>query len=126
MTADNKLKNLNKKVTSNKAKHVLVENESHELSEKVELISTKGLTKDRKNKYWILIGEKYFSSDVLQNHLAFKSFNKYIEFFSKTGKIYSWKSKGMSEEIIKNPPGSENTSVPSLIDNRPLTLAKTA
>ena len=30
----------------------------------------------------------------------------------------------MSEEIIKNPPGSENTYVPSLIDNRPLTLAK--
>ena len=31
---DNKLENLNKKVTSNKAKHVLIENELHELSEK--------------------------------------------------------------------------------------------
>ena len=41
-----KLKSLNKKITSNKRKHVLVENELNELSEKVKTISTKGLTKD--------------------------------------------------------------------------------
>ena len=46
---DKKLKNINKKVTSNnKTKHVLVENEPDELSKKVELISIKGLTKDLK------------------------------------------------------------------------------
>ena len=39
---DNKIKQkINKKLTSNKAKHVLVENELNKLSEKVELISTK-------------------------------------------------------------------------------------
>ena len=32
---DDKLKNLNKKVTSNKAKHVLVENELNEQSKKL-------------------------------------------------------------------------------------------
>ena len=37
---DNKLKNSNKKVTSNKTKHVLVENELNELSGKVRLLST--------------------------------------------------------------------------------------
>ena len=45
---DNKL-NINKKVTSKKSKHVLVENELDELSGKIELISTKGLTKDSKD-----------------------------------------------------------------------------
>ena len=38
---DDKLKNLHKKVTSNKTKHVLVENELNELSGKVKLLSTK-------------------------------------------------------------------------------------
>ena len=39
---DDKLKNLNKNVTSNKTKYVLVENEVNELSEKVKAMSTKG------------------------------------------------------------------------------------
>ena len=43
---DDKLKNLNEKITSNKTKHVLVANELNELSKKIEAISTKGLTKD--------------------------------------------------------------------------------
>ena len=43
---DDKLKNLNKNVTSNKTKHVLVENELNELSKKVKVISTQGLTKE--------------------------------------------------------------------------------
>ena len=37
---DDKLKNLNKIVTSNKTKHVLFENELNELSKKVKGIST--------------------------------------------------------------------------------------
>ena len=40
---DDKLKNMNKNVTSNKTKHAIVENELNELSEKVKAISTKGL-----------------------------------------------------------------------------------
>ena len=40
---DDKLKNLNKNVTSNKTNHVLIESELNELSEKVETISIKRL-----------------------------------------------------------------------------------
>ena len=49
-----KLKTLNKKVTSNKTKHVLVENELNELSKKGDVITTKGLTKDLINGYKII------------------------------------------------------------------------
>ena len=38
---DEKLKNINKKVTLNISKHVLVENQVNELSEKVKLLSAK-------------------------------------------------------------------------------------
>ena len=38
---DNNLENLNKKVTSNKTKHVLIENQLNELLEKVKLLSAK-------------------------------------------------------------------------------------
>ena len=43
---DNKLPGFNKRINSNKSKHVLVENELNELSNKVKTISTKRLTKD--------------------------------------------------------------------------------
>ena len=39
---DDKLKNLNKTITSNKTKHVRIKNELNELSKKIEAISTKG------------------------------------------------------------------------------------
>ena len=57
---DDKLKNLNKNATSNKKKHVLVENKLNELSEKVKTISTKALIKDLINKFCILNGAKMF------------------------------------------------------------------
>lgn len=44
-------------------KHLLVNNELNELSEKVELISRKRLTEDLTNKNSILNGEKYFSRE---------------------------------------------------------------
>ena len=55
---DKKLKKLNKNVTSNKTKHVLVENELNKLIKKVKAISTKKLSKDLINKYNILNGAK--------------------------------------------------------------------
>ena len=113
------LKILNKKVTLNKLKHALVENELDELSEKVELISTKELTKDLINEYSILKGAKYFSSCVLQNYLAFISANKYIENFRNIQEIFLWKSNGMSEESIKNLYGSDNNFAPTLINSYP-------
>ena len=56
----NELKNLNKKVTLKKTKHLPVENGLDELSEKDKLISTKGLTEDLINKYEILNSANFF------------------------------------------------------------------
>ena len=79
---DDKLKNFNKNVTSNK--HVVVENELNELSEKVKAISAKESTKTLINKYSILNGEKYFYSRILQNYFVFIPAKKYIKYFSGT------------------------------------------
>ena len=58
---DDKLKTLNKNVTSNKTNHILVENELNELSKKKKkALSRKGLTKDLRNKFRILNGAKCF------------------------------------------------------------------
>ena len=51
-----KLKILNKKITSNKTKHLLIENELNRLSKKVKTISAKQLTKDWTNGCQILNG----------------------------------------------------------------------
>ena len=64
MDFDDKLNNLNEKVTSNKTKHVLVENELNELSKKADAISTKGLTKNLINGFEILYCTKDFSSEI--------------------------------------------------------------
>ena len=42
----------------------------NELSKKVKLISTKGLTKDLINKFSILNGAKYFTLGIFQNYLS--------------------------------------------------------
>ena len=67
-----------------KPKHVLVENELNELSEKVKATSTKGLTKDLINKFIILNGAKYYSLGIFQNYLVFTPAKKYIKYFSGT------------------------------------------
>ena len=63
-------------------------------------MSTKGLSKDLINKDSILNGAKYFSLDGLHNYLVFTPVGRCISTFSRTIKIYSWKSKGMSEKEI--------------------------
>ena len=60
---------LNKNVTSNKTKHVFVENELNELTKKsfkVGGISTKALTKDLKNEHKILNRTKYFLQEYFK------------------------------------------------------------
>ena len=86
---DDELKNLNKNVTSNKKKHVLVENELNEISEKVKAIPTKGLIKDLINKFSILNGANYFSLGIFQNYLVFIPAKKYIKYCSGTTRINS-------------------------------------
>ena len=63
---DDKLKTLNKDVTSNKTHHILVENELNELSKKTKTISTKGLAKDLINKFSTLNGPKYFLQEYFR------------------------------------------------------------
>ena len=79
---DNKLKNLNKHIISNK-------NELNEISEKLKAISTKELTKDLINKFSVLNGAKYFSSGIFQNYLVFIPPKKYIKYVSATNRTDS-------------------------------------
>ena len=83
---DDKLKNLNKKVTLNKTRNVEFENKQDDLAKKIKLISIKGLTEDSINKYSILHGAKYFSSDGLQNYLVFVS-TRHVGFHTNHGKV---------------------------------------
>ena len=84
---DDKLKNLNNNVTSNRTKPV--ENELNELSKKVKAISEKGLTEDLINIFSILNRAKYFSSGLFQNYLVSMPAKKYIKYFSGTTRINS-------------------------------------
>ena len=69
---------------------------------KLKEISKKGLTKNLMNKFSILNGLKYFSSEIFQNYLVFIPAKKYIKYFSGTTRIDLWKSNGISEENIEN------------------------
>ena len=89
---DDRLKKLNKKLNSNKTKHIEVKTKLNDLEKKVEVISTKGLTADLINKHSILNVGKYFFSDGLQNYLAFIS-GRRVYWISKDGsnsKIELW------------------------------------
>ena len=77
---DDKLKNLNKKITSNKTKHVLVENEL----KKLQTIDSS-----------LFIGQSYFNNDGAQNYVIFQSLYYTLKRLGDTEKIVSWKSKGL-------------------------------
>ena len=117
------LKNLNK-VTSDKTKHALVENELDEISKNVEAISMKLLTKNLINGYKIRNGAKYFSSRILQNYLVFTPDKKYFKFFSGATQIYFGKSNRIFEESIENITTSDNTFASILIGTCPLQVVK--
>ena len=104
--------NFNKRINSNKTKHVLVENE---LSKKVEEISTKELTEDLINGYEILNGASYFSSGTLQNNLIYFPYKKHFRFFTNTSKVLSRKSVRRSEESIEYITASDSNFAPTLI-----------
>ena len=57
----------------------MVENELNKLSEKVELISTKWLTKDLINEHSILNSSKYFIEYRAQNCFVFQTILKYFQ-----------------------------------------------
>ena len=76
---------LNRKITQNKSKNLLVENELmiFDLS--------------------YFIGKNYFEKDGIQNYLLFQPIDNYLKFNPKTGLLSEWKSKGLSDKIIKPP-----------------------
>ena len=86
---DAKLLGLNRKITKNKTDHVLVQNELNQL-------------KTFDSSYFI--GKNYFENHGTQNYLVFQPIdNNYLKFNPKTGLLSEWKSKGLSDKIIKPP-----------------------
>ena len=59
MDLHEKLKNINKKVASNKTRHIEVEKELNHLSGEIELLS--------KNNQTFFLGKMYFTGDGFQN-----------------------------------------------------------
>ena len=90
---------LNRNITQNKTKHLLVENELNKL----------------KTFYWsYFIGKSRFEEDGTQNYLVFQPLNKYLKVITNTDYVSSWKSKGLSAESIKPPTTSDNSLAPEL------------
>ena len=94
------MSNLNRKITSNKTKHLLVENELNQLK-----------TFD----YSYFIGKSHFEEDGTQNYLVFQPVSRYFKIIANTKFISSWKSKEPSDEIITPYATSDNILTPLII-----------
>ena len=84
---DAKLSNLIRKITQNKSKHSLAENELSKI-------------KTLDSSYFI--GKSHFDEDGTQTYLLFQPLNKYFKLITNTDYVSSWKSKGLSFESIKH------------------------
>ena len=70
------------------------------------------------DKFNILNGPKYFSSEILQNYLLFVPAEKSIKYFSGTTRINSWKSNRISnKKNIANMTKSGSNFAPAFIDH---------
>ena len=92
---DAELKKISDRVTLNKTKHLLVENE---------------LKKLQKSDSSYFRGKNFLEG----NYLVFKPINKYFKKIGNTKSISSWKSKGLSDEVIKAPTINNNSLAPTL------------
>ena len=72
------MSNLNRKTTSNKTKHVLIENELKKLKAFI-------------SSYFI--DKSHFEKDGTQNYLVFQQITRYFKILPNTNYILSWKSK---------------------------------
>ena len=82
---DAKLSSLNRKITLNKSKHLLVKNELKKL-------------KTIDSSYFI--DKSHFEEYGTQNYLVFQQLNKYFKAIASTIFASSWKCKGLSGETI--------------------------
>ena len=104
---DDKLKNLNKKITSNKRKHVLIQNELKSEQVKIKKLQTFDSS--------LFIGQSCFFNDRLQNFLIFQPiFDSFVIPAGHTETIIAWKSKGLSNEMIKPPTTANYNLSPKL------------
>ena len=109
---DTKLSSLNRKITQNKTRHLLVENKLITLENKIQIIKTDYNIKiaeidknivDVATKIGLLFLENmmFDGEDGFQVYLIFQPVYKYFKFITITNYISSWKSKGLSNESIK-------------------------
>ena len=73
--SDAKLSSLNRKITSNKIKHVLIEN---------------GLKKLKTFDSSYFIAKSHFEEDDVQNYLVFEPLKKYFKVIASTNYVSSW------------------------------------
>ena len=99
---DDKVSSLNRKITANKSKHLLVE------------------MNWKSYKHWIqaiLEVKSHFEEDGAQNYLVFRPMYRYFEIIAGVGNgshIYYWKSKGLSDEGINYIKTSNYSVIPYL------------
>ena len=97
------LSSSNRKITSNKTKHLLVENEQKKLKTLDSIYSR---------------GKSHFEEDGTQNYLLFQPMYRYFEQIAGIGNgsyIYYWQSKGLSDERI-NSVKTPNHSITPFLD----------
>ena len=87
------------KITSNKTKHILVENELKKLK-------TFNLS--------YFIGKSHFEEDGTQNYLVFQLLNRYFKIITNAKYISLWQSKRLSDDTIKPPTVSDYKLNPKL------------
>ena len=99
---DTKLKKISDRVTKNKSKHLLVENEINKLKEFV-------------LSYFRMGGEENYFGDNNINYLVFEVSLNHINFYDDSfyKPVFSWNSKGVSKQIIKAPRSSNNILSPT-------------
>ena len=84
---DAKLSSRNRKITANKSKNLLVENELKRL-------------KTFDSSYFI--GKSHFEEDGTQNYLVFQPINRYFKVIANTDYVSSWKSKDYLLKVLSN------------------------
>ena len=95
---DTKLNSLNKKINSNKTKHLYVENE---------------LKKLKSFNLGNFIRKSHFDADGSQIYLEFQPILRYLTPINTGSWITGWKSKGLSDEVIVTVSKTDNTPNPT-------------